>query len=709
MNASSSIAVCAICGQQLDRYRAPRVRFSGREKRYFCSIAHADAFQWPRSVLGQGESAPGLPSRGSASTPPEEARGSIEHSQVPEQEEERRGLEEVPSVPPGEPGPKNFLTAVDSPTASPLSSDSETGLSQSGSLGDFLDWLPILLTLAGTGAALLEGAPFWPGLASALVLSVFVLAGQQAVRVQLRQEAGYLAQLKSALAGPAVRIFGSGTEARTEIADSESLRPGQELLVRAGEYVPADGTVLAGEGTIRPFLAAEQVVAARQGLQVAAGAFVEGGELQMICSKTGADCAFAPLLGEDAQGIAGRVWGARFARRIAFPGAPALATACAALVWAQGHAYSTVLVLFGSVAGAFSLPLARRLPRLFARAWLCRAARRGVSFPHEVLIDRSGTVSSAVFCARGTVLHGEPEVAEIHAFRGGSDDEVLALAAGAESVVHHPIAAAMIRAANSRGVCPDASRSHNIFPGLGVVCVSALGESLVVGSRELLLRERISIALAEEALRSLEARGLTALLVARDSHLIGVLALQDSLRAGAKAAVQILLDEGIEPVLLSGDSRATTEAVAHALACEHVRPEVPAPLRAAEVRNLIEAGAVVAVIGGSPRDDGALGAAEVPIVLEGAATTRGDSPHPHERGIGLVGNQVMPAVLALLCGRRIRTAGFWALSLSYVPPLLGAMISASLLGPAYSAPLLAGVAAHLASAAISRWSRRQSL
>lgn len=624
-----------------------------------------------------------------------------------------RGLEEAPSEPAPEEG-QAFRLAPQSINESsspgtPPSTHSASRRPQAGSFADLLDWLPILLTLAGTGAALLESAPFWPGLASALVLLVFVLAGQHTVKLQLRQEAEFLVRLESALSSPAERILASDASLQTETVASESLRPGQELLVRAGNYVPADGTVLDGRGSIRAFLGAEQVIAVRPGLQVAAGALLESGGLQMISSKTGADCAFAPLLGGEANEIGGRVLGARLAGRIAFPGSPLIACACAALVWAQGLPYSTVLVLFGSVLGAFSLPLARRLPRLVARAWLCRSARRGVCFPHEELIDRAGSVSSAVFCARGTVLHGEPEVAEIHAFRGAPDDLVLALAAGAESVVHHPIAAAMIRAASSRGVSPDASRSHNSFPGLGVVCVSALGESLVVGSRELLLRERISIALAEEALRSLEARGLTALLVARDSHLIGVLALQDSLRAGAKAAVQLLLDEGIEPVLLSGDSRATTEAVAHALACEHVRPEVSAPLRAAEVRNLIEAGAVVAVIGGSPRDDGALGAAEVPIVLEGAATTRGDSPHPHERGIGLVGNQVMPAVQALLCGRRIRMAGFWALSLCFVPPLFGAMISASLLGPAYSAPLLAGTASYLALTLISRWIRAQSL
>jgi cation transport ATPase len=203
--------------------------------------------------------------------------------------------------------------------------------------------------------------------------------------------------------------------------------------------------------------------------------------------------------------------------------------------------------------------------------------------------------------------------------------------------------------------------------------------------------------MAEETLRGLESRGLTALMLARDSHLIGVLALQDSLRSGAKAAVQVLLDEGIEPVLISGDSRATTEAVAHALAVEHVRPEVAASMRAREVQSLIEGGATLAVIGTSPRDDAALGAAPVPIVLQGASVSWRDSAQGKERAIGLIGKKVIAAPLALLTCRRIRTAGVRALLLSFLPAAAAAAGSASLLTPVYAAPVLAAAGAFFAS------------
>jgi cation transport ATPase len=232
---------------------------------------------------------------------------------------------------------------------------------------------------------------------------------------------------------------------------------------------------------------------------------------------------------------------------------------------------------------------------------------------------------------------------------------------------------------------------------MGVRCVSSKGDQLILGSRELLLREKVAIAMAEDTLRALESRGLTALMLAQNSHLIGVIALQDSLRAGAKAAVQILLDERIEPVLMSGDSRTTTEAVAHALAVEHVRPEIPASGRAQEIISLIEGGATVAVIGTSPRDDAALGAAPVPIVLDGAAVSWRDAKHGKERAIGLGGRHVLAAPLVLVTARRIRTLGIRALLLTLLPTGVAVATAVAFLAPLFVPPLVAAVGAALAA------------
>ena len=133
--------------------------------------------------------------------------------------------------------------------------------------------------------------------------------------------------------------------------------------------------------------------------------------------------------------------------------------------------------------------------------------------------------------------------------------------------------------------------------GLGVTAFASTGERLVVGGRAIMLEEKIGVAATDARASELEAQGRSVLLVALGDRLLGLVALQDGLRPGARAAVQQLLDAGIEPVLMSGEARDTCETIGRALDIEHVRPEVLPADRGAEVRALSEAGGVIAVIG----------------------------------------------------------------------------------------------------------------
>jgi P-type E1-E2 ATPase len=170
-------------------------------------------------------------------------------------------------------------------------------------------------------------------------------------------------------------------------------------------------------------------------------------------------------------------------------------------------------------------------------------------------------------------------------------------------------------------VRPDAIRSPRVHAGLGVTAIASSGQPLVVGSRALALQERVSVAIAERRITELEALGQTVLLVALGGKLVGLVGLQDGLMPGARPAVQHVLDAGMEPVLLSGDSRETCDALGRALGIEHLRPEVPPAELGEEVKRLIDGGATVAVVGKSPADDRALAAADVAVAL-GSADAR---------------------------------------------------------------------------------------
>jgi cation transport ATPase len=263
----------------------------------------------------------------------------------------------------------------------------------------------------------------------------------------------------------------------------------------------------------------------------------------------------------------------------------------------------------------------------FARSQL-DALSRGITYKDARAFERAASASVAVFSARGTVLLGEPEIVAIEPIgagdRGGDVGRVLSLAAGAETASTHPFAAAILRAARTRGVAADHVRNATVHAGLGVTASASTGERLVVGGRAIMLEEKIGVAATDARASELEALGRSVLLVALGDRLVGLIALQDGLRPGARAAVQKLLDARIEPVLMSGEARDTCETIGRSLDIEHVRPEVLPTDRGAEVRALSEAGSVVAVIGHAAGDDGALGAADVAVAMSSAGSTPGE-------------------------------------------------------------------------------------
>ncbi|HVJ89693.1 MAG TPA: HAD family hydrolase, partial [Labilithrix sp.] len=157
------------------------------------------------------------------------------------------------------------------------------------------------------------------------------------------------------------------------------------------------------------------------------------------------------------------------------------------------------------------------------------------------------------------------------------------------------------------------------------------------------------------------------LLVAVGGRLVGLLALQDGLRPGARAAVQRLHDARIEPVLLSGEARDTCETIARALDIEHVRPEILPADRGTEVRALADGGRVVAALGHASTDDGALGAADVSIAMEAAGAA------PGEWGVSLASDDVRDAALALTVPRAFRDRARTAVLVGAITQALGAL------------------------------------
>ena len=483
-------------------------------------------------------------------------------------------------------------------------------------------------------------------------------------------------QIRRDLSGVATRVFGS----ETAPVEATEIRPGEEIIVRAGDIVPVDATVVAGDAEVAPFRGAETTEARTVGAPLTACAKIRKGTLRLVASWTGTDCAWMRLVTDPHRRADLSAPLAQLGRRGAVRGG-----ALAALV-TLGTAYlgevdgvvaaAAGLATFSAFAGAGVAEIAA----VHALSGVLRALRKGIAFRTAEAFEHAGRVTSAVFCARGTLLLGEPEVAGVESFGKHSANNVLSLLAGAEAGSTHPIGIAIQRAARDRDIVADAVRSHDRIPGLGVTAVASSGEALTSGTRGLMLRERISVASVEARINSHEAMGRSVRLIALGSRVVGMLSLQDGLRPGARAAVQYLLDVGVEPVLLSGDSRDTCEALGRAVDIEHLRPEVLPGDRGAEVTRLVDSGAVVAAIGTSPRDDASLAAANVSVVLGVAGSSWA------EYHVQLASSDVRGAASAIRVAKRSRRDARLGL-LAVGAPAATACLAVALGAPALLAPL----------------------
>ncbi|HVJ16559.1 MAG TPA: HAD family hydrolase [Polyangiaceae bacterium] len=484
-------------------------------------------------------------------------------------------------------------------------------------------------------------------------------------------------RLHLALDGDCSRVVGD------DLAEARAidLRPGEELLVESGETVLADATITAGSATVLPWLGAKSTASLREGDVVVAGARVVEGRLRAVVGWAGLDRAWMRLTRDPrrradlASALArfGRIWVERIA--------PLGALLAALFAFVSDSDLIAILLLAAAVQAALGHPALGAVGALRVGGGILDALGRGVAFRTAEGFDRAGRASTAVFCARGTLLLGEPEVANVEALAGTEPEQVLALVAGAESGAGHPVATAVARAARARSIRPDGVRSPIVQPGLGVTAVASNGQALIVGSRALMLKEHVSIAIAENTITDLEATGRTVLLVALGGRLIGVVGLQDGLRPGARAAVQHLLDVGLEPVLLSGDSRETCEALGRTLDIDHIRPEVPPAERADEVKRLSEGGAVVAVVGRSPSDDGALSAGDVAVALGAAGSTSA------EWAVQLASDDVRDAAYAMRIANDCRRETRIDLVLVLGPALSLSALALLGLAPVAAAPL----------------------
>jgi Cu+-exporting ATPase len=508
---------------------------------------------------------------------------------------------------------------------------------------------PLGGVLAALGALLasIEEPTAWPALVGAGVAAALVNV-RSWLDARGKRPVDDAVRALEDLLPPRVRVPAE-SKTRGELAlsevDTSAVRIGEEVLCIAGEVVPVDGVVLGGEGEVLPHPAARLPVPRRAGDPVLAGARVTDGALRLRATRVGEDRALSRVAHfGDASGPKSSP-AVRRAKNVSVVGG-LVAAAAAAVAIGFGAGLPAALGASGAVLLAAPLSALWRAATLPLEAAGASACARGIAFPSAEQLERAGRAHICALCTRGTVTEGVLEVMEVHPIGGADGTEVLSLVAGAElAAEEHPIARAIVRHARARGAKPAAVRRGKWMAGRGVTAITPGGEPMVVGNRQLLLDEGVSVAVADADAARAEARGDTAVFVGVAGHVRAVIALSDPVRPGARAAVQRLFDLDTEVVLLSGDHRPSVVTLAKQLDVVNVRAELRPEARGDEIRRLRETGGDVTVVGHPAEDDPALAAADVAVLLGAAGDTTDD------RTIALTTHDVRDAAAALFIAR----------------------------------------------------------
>ncbi len=447
---------------------------------------------------------------------------------------------------------------------------------------------------------------------------------------------------------------------------------GDVLVVRPGETIPVDGTVLDGGSTAdEAMLTGESLpVEKGPGDPVTGGTLNGAGLLRLRATRVGRDTALAGIirLVEQAQGSKAPVQ--RLADAISAVFVPVV-LGLAVLTFAgwllTGHAATAAMVAAVAVL-VIACPCALGLATPTAiMVGSGRGARLGILIKGGESLERIGRLTDVVLDKTGTVTTGKPTVTDVAPLEGWSADGVLRLAAGLERASEHPLGQAVARAADARGLLLSALPSSFRATVGGGIEGTVEGRAVLVGSRRLLVERGVAVEGVAPTLDRLEAEGKTALPVVVDGQVAGVVAVADAIKSGAMEAVAALKRLRLEPTLLTGDNRRAAEAVARQVGIDpdRVLAEVRPAEKDAEVARLQGTGRRVAMVGDSVNDAPALARADVGVVMGGGADAAMAAA-----GITLVGGDLraLPRAFALSRAvmRVIRQNLFWAFAYNVV-------------------------------------------
>ncbi len=489
----------------------------------------------------------------------------------------------------------------------------------------------------------------------------------------------------------------------------EQIQEGDLMIVRPGERVPTDGIVIDGASSIdESAITGESIPADKAKGDEAIGATInKNGLLKVRATKVGQDTVLSKIITLVEEARTGRAKLEKMVDQVAKYFVPAIIAIAVGvfLGWYYiGDAGLTYSILAFVSVMIIACPCALGLATPAALMMgIGKGAENGILYKGGEHIEIANKINTIVFDKTGTLTVGKPAVTDLIPLTDDiGEQELLRIAAIAESGSEHPLARAVIRKAKENGISVSNPQSFEALSGYGLRAAHSNHE-IMIGNRMMMENNNIPVAgNTNEKLFSLEREGKTAVLIAIDNSLSGIIAISDTIKENAKEAINALKSKGMEVIMLTGDNETTAKAVASKLGIDRVIAQVLPQQKEKLIQKLkTEENKVVAMVGDGINDAPALARADL-----GIAIGSGTDVAKETGGIILIKDNIQDVVTALDLGRKtvakIKQNLFWAFAYNtgLIPIAAGALVPFFGAGVFGWLPILAGIAMALSSVTV---------
>ncbi len=494
------------------------------------------------------------------------------------------------------------------------------------------------------------------------------------------------------------RVLRNGTELDVPAGEVQS---GEVVLVRPGERVPVDGVVIEGRSAVdESMLTGEPVPVQKDvGDKVIGGTLNRLGSLRYRATAVGAAGMLSQIVKLMREAQASRAPMQKLADRISSVFVPivisiAIATFVAWLLLAPEaglvralSAAVAVLIIACPCAVGLAVPTAVTVA-------IGRGAQAGVLFKGGEALEKLHGIDTILLDKTGTITQGRPSVTHVVAAAGFSEDTVLATAAAVERLSEHPLAEAVVTAAEERALVPPQSSDFDAVPGLGASAIVE-GRRVLIGNQRLIESREIAPTALLTTAEEFAANGATPVFVAVDGAPAGVIAISDRIKPSSAAAIQRLRSKGLHVVMLTGDRKTTALAVARMVGIDEVVAGLLPEGKVAEVKRLQQEGRRVAMVGDGVNDAPALAQADA-----GLSMAAGSDIASEASDATLMRSDLDAAVSAIELSDRTLRVMKQNLAWAFLYNVIGIPVAAGALYAAFGlllTPVLASVAMALSS------------